>query len=197
MTAIPQDPISRFEILFAMAKEAYAENAHGMTLSTISAQGRPSSRVVLLKSVDARGFVFYTNLRSQKGRELLARPVAALGFWWPKLESQVRIEGAVEQVSEGEADAYFASRPRGSQLGAWASEQSEVLASRDVLEARYAELERSYADQTIPRPPHWSGFRLVPDRIEFWKNRMSRLHDREVYRRATPEGEWIFERLNP
>lgn len=193
----PDDPFQRFAALVEAAKAAYLEDWNGMTLATVGPDGRPSSRVVLLKSFDPRGFVFYTNYRSRKGRDLLARPYAALSFWWPKLEQQVRIEGRAEKVDDAEADAYFASRPRGSQIGAWASHQSELLASREELEARVAELERLYEGRPIPRPPHWSGFRVVPDRIEFWKSRASRLHDREVYRRASDKDAWELERLNP
>lgn len=191
------DPIARFAALLAQAQEAYPQDFNGMTLSTVGPGGRPSSRVVLLKSADARGFVFYTNFNSRKGRELLANPWAALCFWWPKLESQIRVEGRTARVSDEEADAYFRTRPRGSQLGAWASAQSDLLDSREALEQRVAELSAQYEGQEVPRPPHWSGFRLTPDRIEFWKNRPNRLHDREVYRRDDEAMPWVVERLNP
>jgi pyridoxamine 5'-phosphate oxidase len=189
------DPIARFAALFEEAKKAVPVDPNSMVLATVGEDGRPSARVVLLKDFDARGFVFYTNLGSRKGRDLAARPFAALCFHWKPLEQQVRIEGRVERVSDAEADAYFASRARGSQLGAWASKQSEELISREALEWRVAELDRLHADKPIPRPPFWSGFRVVPDAIEFWTNRASRLHDRELYRR---EGSgWRRVLLNP
>lgn len=191
----PADPIARFAELFAAAAKAHPRDPNHMVVSSVSADGRPSSRVVLLKDFDARGFVFYTNLQSQKGRELLARPFAALLFYWQALDKQVRIEGRVEQVSDAEADAYFASRPRQSQLGAWASEQSQPLDARQTLERRFAELARRHEGKPVPRPPHWSGLRVVPDRIEFWSNRESRLHDRVDYRRV--DGRWTWRLLNP
>ncbi len=180
MTALPP-PLARFEELFALAQTAQPKDPNAVVLSTVAPSGRPSSRVVLLKGFDARGFVFYTNLESRKGRELKDRPVAALCFHWHPLEQQVRVEGAVERVSEAEADAYFATRPRGSQLGAWASHQSSALGSRAELEARVAELTARYEGKTVPRPPFWSGFRLVPDRIEFWEGRSDRLHVRTLW----------------
>lgn len=191
------DPIARFLALYEEALRAYPETFNAMTLSTVGADGRPSSRVVLLKAADARGFVFYTNLRSRKGRELGQNPYAALCFWWPALEYQVRVEGPAAQVPDEEADAYFASRPRGSQVGAWASDQSETLERREALEERVAELERQFESREVPRPPHWSGLRVVPDRVEFWKNRQSRLHDRELYTRASEDAPWQVTRLYP
>ena len=191
------DPIDRFLKLYEDAAQAYPTEYNAMTLATVGAEGRPSSRVVLLKGVDESGFVFYTNLQSRKGQELARTPWAALSFWWPRLEQQVRVEGRAIQVSDEEADAYFATRPRGSQIGAWASEQSEVLPSRELLELRAAELERQFEGREVPRPPHWSGMRVIPDRIEFWRNRANRLHDRELYRREREAGRWIVERLNP
>jgi pyridoxamine 5'-phosphate oxidase len=191
------DPIDRFVKLYEEAAQAYPIEYNAMTLSTVGADGRPSSRVVLLKGVDPSGFVFYTNLESRKGRELERTPWVALCFWWPRLECQVRIEGRATQVGDEEADAYFATRPRGSQLGAWASRQSELLPSRDLLEARVAELDRQFEGREVPRPPFWSGFRVAPERMEFWKNRPNRLHDREVYRRRAEGGPWIVERLFP
>ncbi len=191
------DPVARFIALYEEAKRAYPDLFNAMTLSTVGPTGRPSSRVVLLKGVDARGFVYYGNLQSRKGKEALANPFVALNFWWPALEQQVRIEGPVQQVSDDEADAYFATRPRGSQLGAWASRQSEELASREELEAKVSELEREYEGRQVPRPPHWTGLRVLPDRIEFWRNRESRLHDRDVYLRASPDAPWTTQRLNP
>ena len=191
------DPIDRFLKLLAEAAQAYPLDYNAMTLSTVGEDGRPSSRVVLLKGADASGFVFYTNLGSRKGRELTRTPWAALCFWWPGLNWQVRVEGRSARVSETEADAYFATRPRGSQLGAWASRQSEVLPSRELLEARVAELDRQFAGREVPRPPFWSGFRITPDRIEFWRNRTNRLHEREVYRRESEGAPWTLERLFP
>jgi pyridoxamine 5'-phosphate oxidase len=194
---IAPDPIDRFVKLYEEAARAYPIEYNAMILSTVGADGRPSSRVVLLKGVDPSGFVFYTNLESRKGRELARTPWVALCFWWPRLECQVRIEGRATQVGDEEADAYFATRPRASQLGAWASRQSELLPSRDLLEARVAELDRQYEGREVPRPPFWSGFRVAPERMEFWKNRPNRLHDREVYRLPAEGGPWIVERLFP
>jgi pyridoxamine 5'-phosphate oxidase len=191
------DPIDRFVKLYEEAALAYPIEYNAMTLSTAGVDGRPSCRVVLLKGVDESGFVFYTNLESRKGLELARNPWAALCFWWPRLEQQVRVEGRATRVSDEEANAYFATRPRGSQIGAWASRQSEILPSRELLELRAAELEREYHGREVPRPPHWSGIRVVPDRIEFWRNRPNRLHDRELYRRESESGPWIVERLNP
>jgi len=170
-------------------------NAHAMTLATTAPDGRPSARVVLLKGLDARGFVFYTNLESRKSRELFANPYAALSFLWKSLNRQVRVEGPVEQVGDDEADAYFASRPRDSQIGAWASDQSRLLESRAELERRVEEFSRRFGAGTVPRPAYWSGFRVVPQRVEFWQERPFRLHDRLLFVR---EGEgWRRERLFP
>jgi pyridoxamine 5'-phosphate oxidase len=170
-------------------------NAHAMTLATATPEGRPSARAVLLKGLDARGFVFYTNLESRKSDELFANPHAALCFLWKSLSRQVRVEGTVEQVADDEADAYFASRPRDSQLGAWASDQSRPLASHALLERRVDEFSRRFEEVTVPRPIYWSGFRVVPQRVEFWQERPYRLHDRLLFIR---EGEgWRRERLFP
>ena len=170
-------------------------NAHAMSLATTTRDGRPSARVVLLKGFDERGFVFYTNLESRKSTELRANPYAALCFLWKSLNRQVRVEGTIGQVSEEEADNYFASRPRDSQIGAWASDQSRPLASRAELERRVEEVSRRFGEGAVPRPPDWSGFRVKPQRVEFWQERPFRLHDRLLFVR---EGEiWRRERLFP
>jgi pyridoxamine 5'-phosphate oxidase len=195
MDAAALDPIAQFSAWYAEARRADPQFHDAMCLSTVGAEGRPAGRMVLLKSHDARGFVFFTNLGSRKGRELGAHRFAALTFHWSALERQVRIEGPVEPVSEAEADAYFASRPRGSQLGAWASLQSERLEARALLSDRYAEFERRFEGQPVPRPPHWSGYRVVPERIEFWQGLPSRLHDRTVY--VPSGGGWVASKLFP
>ena len=191
-----EDPIQRFAELFRQAGQAIPVNPNAMVLSTVGTGGRPSSRVVLLKSFDERGFSFYCNLKSRKGQELEANPQAALCFHWEPLEKQVRVEGRVERVSDEEADEYFATRPRESQVGAWASQQSERLSSRQELEARVAEVAARYAGVPVPRPPHWSGLRVVPDRMEFWTSRPGRLHERDLYLR-TGGGAWTRELLSP
>jgi len=192
------DPIARFTELLERARQtpAIAEPT-GMTLSTVGADGRPSARIVLLKGIDAQGLVFYTNTRSRKGREIAARPDVSLSFWWPQLESQVRFEGKAQRVPDAEADAYFATRPRESQIGAWASDQSATLRARKELEDRFAELERKYQGKPIPRPPHWSGYRVAPLAVEFWRNRPGRLHERELYTRASVDAPWTTTLLNP
>jgi len=170
-------------------------NAHAMIVATTSADGRPSARAVLLKGLDERGFVFYTNLESRKSAELFTNPHAALCFLWKSLNRQVRVEGVVELVTDEEADAYFASRPRDSQIGAWASDQSQPLPDRVELERRVAEATQRFGEGEVPRPPFWSGFRLVPQRIEFWQERPFRLHDRLLFHREGTE--WRRERLFP
>ena len=192
---VTDDPIGRFQEWFREAEQARVEVPEAMTLATAGADGAPSARMVLLKGADDEGFVFYSGYVSRKAGELEQNPRAALVFYWRPLGKQVRIEGRVERVSEAESAAYFATRPRGSQLAAWASQQSQQLESREQLERRYAELEREYAGREVPRPPHWGGFRLRPDAIEFWEHRENRLHDRLRYTRAR-EG-WRAELLSP
>jgi pyridoxamine 5'-phosphate oxidase len=192
---LTRDPIGAFQEWLAEAEKSEPNDPTAMSLATVDAAGNPSVRMVLLKGVDQRGFVFYTNFESRKGQELLAHPRAALGFHWKSLRRQVRIEGPVEPVSEAEADAYFASRVRVSQIGAAASDQSRPLDSRATLEARVAEIEARYEDQPIPRPPHWAGFRVVPEAIEFWKDGAFRLHDRIRFTKVGMD--WRTERLYP
>jgi len=189
------DPLAQFKEWFREAGQAGVEVPEAMTLATAAADGAPSARMVLLKGADEDGFVFYTGYVSRKAAELEQNPRAALVFYWRPLGKQVRLEGEVEHVLEAESAAYFATRPRGSQLAAWASRQSSPLESRDELERRYAELEREYQGRKVPLPPHWGGFRLRPDAIEFWEHRENRLHDRIRYTRAR-EG-WRVERLSP
>jgi pyridoxamine 5'-phosphate oxidase len=189
------DPLERFQDWFREAEQAGVEVPEAMTLATAAADGAPSARMVLLKGADEHGFVFYTGYVSRKAGELEENPRAALVFYWRPLGKQVRVEGRVERVSEAESAAYFATRPRGSQLAAWASQQSHPLASRDALERRYAELEDEYEGREVERPRHWGGFRLRPDAIEFWEHRENRLHNRSRYTRAR-EG-WRVERLAP
>jgi pyridoxamine 5'-phosphate oxidase len=192
------DPIAEFRTLFAQAQavdRSRLPDPTAMSLATVSIDGSPSVRIVLLKGVDERGFVFFTNLNSRKGRELMATPRAALCFYWPALDTQIRIEGAVEPVSDAEADAYFASRARESQVGAWASQQSEPLASMDDLRDRVAAIEDLYANQPVPRPPYWTGRRVRPERIEFWKAGAHRLHERRLFERDGDR--WTLRRLFP
>jgi pyridoxamine 5'-phosphate oxidase len=195
-TDVNVNPIQQFRVWFDQALAAGLAEPNAMTVATATPDGRPSARMLLIKGVDERGFVFFTNYESRKGQELAGNPQAALVFYWAELERQVRIEGAVEQVSPAESDAYFHSRPLGSQLGAIASHQSQALASRAELEQRVADLAAAYADREPPRPPHWGGFRVVPEVIEFWQGRSSRLHDRLRYRRDA-RGAWAIERLSP
>jgi pyridoxamine 5'-phosphate oxidase len=180
-TMAEETPFHRFGEWFAAASAAEPDNPNAMTLATCTANGTPSARIVLLKSWDEHGFVFYTNLGSRKGTELAANPRAALLFYWKSLARQIRIEGTIRLVTPAEADEYYASRPRPSRIGAWASEQSRVLASRAELEARVAEFEARYPGETVPRPPFWSGFRLTPTRFEFWHERPFRLHERRTF----------------
>ncbi|MBN8587029.1 MAG: pyridoxamine 5'-phosphate oxidase [Rhodothermia bacterium] len=189
------DPLSQFKKWFSDALGAEVIEPNAMTLSTVRASGLPSSRIVLLKGVDERGFVFYTNYESAKGQEIFFSPHAALTFWWPELERQVRIEGEVEKVPHAESDAYFESRPFGSKVGAWVSAQSTVIESRAVIENRLQEMEVRFADGMVVRPPHWGGYLVKPVLLEFWQGRPSRLHDRIRYRKV--EDHWMMERLSP
>ncbi|NIE65578.1 pyridoxamine 5'-phosphate oxidase [Burkholderia sp. Ax-1719] len=193
---VDADPIRQFQTWFAQALDAQLPEPNAMTVATVDADGRPAARILLIKGVDERGFVFFTNYDSRKGRELGANPHAALLFHWVELERQVRIEGRVEKTSDAESDAYYQSRPLGSRIGAWASEQSAVIDSRAQLEAREREISAQYGDAP-PRPPHWGGYRLVPDAIEFWQGRPSRLHDRIRYTRENAQAPWRIDRLAP
>jgi pyridoxamine 5'-phosphate oxidase len=188
------DPVTRFLEAVERAESRDVDPAP-VTLATVGADGRPAARIVLLRHVDQRGFVFHTNYNSRKGRELAATPFAALCVHWPTLEEQIRVEGAVARLPADESDAYFAGRPRGSQLGAWASEQSAELPSRETLEQRYQEIDQRFHDRPVQRPPFWGGFRLTPDRVEFWHGRPDRLHDRVLYLREGDE--WRITRLYP
>lgn len=192
----PPEPIGLFTSWLQTAVESGLREPNAMTLATVNAQSRPSARVVLLKSFDEGGFVWFTNYESRKGRELAANPYAALVFWWGELERQVRIEGRVGQTPAAESDAYYHSRPLGARLGAWVSAQSSVIANRHVLEERLGELTARYAHDEPRRPPFWGGYRLIPDSIEFWQGGLHRLHDRLLYRR-TDGGAWQLERLSP
>ena len=191
----PDDPFALFGTWFSQAVEVESTEPNAMMLASVDGAGQPHLRTLLLKGFDSRGFVFFTNYQSAKGEQLLAHPLAAMTFWWPDLERQVRIEGRVEQVSGEESDVYYHSRPLGSRLGAWTSPQSEVISGREALEQRLAAIEAQYADSAPPRPAHWGGFRLVPQMIEFWQGRPSRLHDRLRYR--LDNGQWLRERLAP
>jgi pyridoxamine 5'-phosphate oxidase len=191
------EPLRLFAAWFAEAKRAEPVNPDAMTVATVDADGLPNARMLLLKGFDKRGFVFYTNADSIKGRELAAAPKAALTFYWKSLHRQVRLRGDVEVVSSEEADAYFASRPRMAQIGAWASKQSAALESRQALEKAIAGFTAKFAIGTVPRPPHWSGFRVVPQEIEFWQERPFRLHDRIAFTRSSMSAPWSKTRLYP
>ena len=192
---VDPNPIRQFERWFADAVSANVLEPNAMTLATASRDGVPSARIVLLKGVDARGFAFYTDYRSRKAAELTENPLAALAFLWKEIERQVRISGAVSRVTTEESGAYFRSRPIGSRLGAWASHQSAVIASRAELESRLQEVTTRFPDGEVPIPPHWGGFRVVPDEVEFWQGRPDRLHDRLRYQRR--KSGWEIERLSP
>ena len=192
---VDPDPIRQFERWFADASAARVPEPNAMTLSTATRDGVPSARIVLLKGVDTNGFAFYTDYRSRKGAELAENPLAALTFLWKEIERQVRITGSVSRVSTQESEAYFRTRPPGSRLGAWASHQSAVLATREELEARARDVAVRFPDGDVPLPPHWGGFRVAPDEIEFWQGRTDRLHDRLLYRHG--ERSWEISRLSP
>ena len=195
---IPADPLARFRETYALAEKidrALVPDPSAMSLATVEEGGQPSVRVVLLKGFDDQGFVFYTNFQGRKARHLLANPKAALCLYWPPIEIQVRVEGTVNQVAGAEADVYFASRARPSQIGAWASRQSEPLETPTSLDERVAKYEKEFAGKDVPRPPFWSGFRVWPERIEFWKNRPNRLHERHLYTRSGDR--WKIETLYP
>ena len=194
-SSVSADPIVEFARWFEEAVKAELHEPNAMTLATATADGAPSARIVLLKGFDERGFVFFTDYRSRKGTELAENPRAALVFYWPELERQVRIVGSTTQTDRTESEVYFRSRPRGSQLGAWISHQSQVIAGRQQLDERVPELERRYPGDDVPLPPDWGGFRLRPDSIEFWQGRASRLHDRIRYVRSGDR--WRIERLSP
>jgi pyridoxamine 5'-phosphate oxidase len=193
---IERDPIKQFQSWFNDGFEAKLPMPDAMSLATVTPDGRPTARMVLLKQVDGDGFVFFTNYQSSKARQLEINPYAALVFYWPQFERQVRVEGKVTKTSAEESEAYFKTRPRESQIGAWASPQSEVISAREVLEQRAHELSDQYCDREIDCPTHWGGFRLKPDRIEFWKGRVGRLHDRLLYE-LQPDGSWTIKRLAP
>lgn len=195
MTEQPRDPIARFREVFQRARDAQVFDATAGTLATVDANGQPHARVVLLKDFDEHGFVIYTNRDSNKGKELRSNPRASLCFFWPYVGEQVRVEGPVELVSDEESDAYFASRPRGSQIGAWASLQSQPLSSREELLRRVDEITSRYEGHEVPRPPYWGGYRILPERIEFWINGEDRLHDRFLY--TLDRDAWTVQRLFP
>ncbi len=192
---VADHPFTQFHTWLHQAIAAELPEPNAMALSTLSPEGHPVGRMVLLKGLDERGFVFYTNYDSAKGQQVAHHPWGALVFWWAQLERQVRVEGRMEKVAGAESDAYFQCRPRSSQLGAWASPQSQIIGDRQELEERLAELEKQYENQPIPRPPHWGGLRVIPHRIEFWQGRPSRLHDRLQFNLV--DGQWQRVRLAP
>ena len=193
---LDSDPIKQFANWFTAAIEAEIKDVNAMSLATASADGKPSVRIVLLKGFDHDGFVFFTNYESEKGRQLAVNPYAALGFYWIELDRQIRISGPATKTTREESEHYFHSRPVGSQLGAWASKQSEVLDARRILDARMAQMTDRFDGKPIPLPPHWGGFRLKPEQMEFWQGRANRLHDRFRYT-LQPDGTWVIDRLSP
>jgi pyridoxamine 5'-phosphate oxidase len=193
---LDKSPFSQFARWFEEAKQQQPQLPEAMTVSTCGADGIVTSRICLLKSFDEHGFLFYTNYNSRKGSQISENPRVSLCFFWPVLDRQVRVEGVAVKATAEEADAYFATRPRGSQLGAWASNQSSVIAGRGALDLRFRDLEANHRDKPVPRPPHWGGYRVIPVTIEFWQGRADRLHDRFVYRLREPK-DWIIERLSP
>jgi pyridoxamine 5'-phosphate oxidase len=194
--AIDRDPIKQFQLWFDEAVAAKLPMPEAMSLATVTPDGRPTARMVLLKQVDGYGFVFFTNYNSAKARQLEINPYAALVFYWTQLDRQVRVDGKVTRTSREESAAYFRTRPRESQIGAWASPQSEVIPAREALEQRARELTELYSDREIDCPEHWGGYRLTPDRIEFWSSRVGRLHDRILYE-LQPDSTWTIKRLAP
>ncbi|WP_198555100.1 pyridoxamine 5'-phosphate oxidase [Siphonobacter sp. SORGH_AS_0500] len=195
VSSVLSNPIDQFRIWFQEATASQVPEPNAMHLATVSASGQPSGRIVLLKTVDEQGFVWYTNYESKKGHELADHPQAALTFFWVELERQVRIEGKVEKVTEEDSDAYFAVRPRSSQIGAWSSPQSQVITNRETLEENEKRFQEQFLNQPVPRPAHWGGYRLIPQRMEFWQGRPSRLHDRLLY--TFTDNQWQIERLAP
>ncbi|MGH7739547.1 MAG: pyridoxamine 5'-phosphate oxidase, partial [bacterium] len=193
---MPSKPIPFFERWFQEALHAKVLDANAFTVATLTPRGFPATRTVLLKGLDRRGFQFFTNYDSQKGRELTRKPRASLLFYWKELERQIRVDGRVEKVSKPESDAYFKTRPRGSQLGAWASDQSEIVPNRDYLEKRLLSFREKFEGLVVPRPPHWGGFRVLPDLVEYWQGRPDRMHDRVRYRLVSGST-WKRERLSP
>ena len=194
-SSVAIDPFDQFTVWMNEALNSQILDATAMTLTTVDADCRPSARIVLLKKFDPQGFVFFTNYESKKGHDLLANPNAAIHFFWPELERQIIINGKAEKTSKEESETYFKSRPLESQIGAWASNQSSTLPSRDVLEEKFLEIKARYTDEDVPPPPFWGGFRLIPDRFEFWQGRASRLHDRICYKLVN--GNWTISRLAP
>lgn len=195
LTDVAATPVLQFDKWWNEAVSSSIEEVNAMTLATVNPDGKPAARIVLLKGFDENGFIFFTNYLSEKGKSISAHPYASLVFFWKELERQVRIEGSCIQVSESESDEYFLSRPIGSRLGAWASPQSTVISSRTVLDQNLDRVTAQYADGIVPRPDHWGGYRVIPEMVEFWQGRPSRLHDRIRYRKD--ESQWLIERLAP